>query len=156
MTQSAVRHAPQRGAGGVRNRSRMALASLGALAVLGAGVSVSAPAASATKKPNPKAKVVHKAKRGGFKMLVTAPSSASLYFAPGNTCTGSCLAIWPPLLMPAGKNAPKGSSGLGTVSFGSGQLQVTYHNMRLYTFYQDVGSTLYGVGVGGFSAAKVS
>jgi len=156
MTWSAIRRISQRSAGGVRRRSRKALASIAVLAVFGVGMSVSAPAANAMKKPNMKAKVVHKAKRGVFgKILVTASGSASLYFAPGNTCTGSCLVIWPPLLMPAGKTVPKGSSGLGTEPFANGQLQVTYHNMGLYTFYEDSGTSLYGNGVGGFVPAKV-
>jgi len=30
------------------------------------------------------------------------------------------------------------------------------HDMGLYTFYQDVGTSLYGNGVGGFRAAKIS
>jgi len=163
MTQSAIRQAPQRRAGGVRSRSRVAAASMGAVAVLGAGVSLSAPAANAARQPatvahkmNPKAKVVHKAKRGTFgKILVTASNRASLYVAPGNTCTGSCLVIWPPLLMPPGKTVPKGSSGLGTEPFGIGQLQVTYHGMGLYTFISDIGTSLYGNNVNGFVAAKV-
>jgi len=57
--------------------------------------------------------------------------------------------------MPAGKTVPKGSSGLGTEPFGNGQLQVTYNGKGLYTFYQDVGSTVYGNGVGGFRVAQV-
>jgi len=156
MTQS-VRQAPQRRAGGAVRRSRMAAASIGALAMLGASVSVPAPAASAaTHRSTPKAKVVHKAKRGTFgKILVTASSSASLYYIPSNTCTGSCLVIWPPLLMPTGKTVPKGSSGLGTEPFGNGQLQVTYNGKGLYTFYEDVGTSVYGSGVGGFRVAQV-
>jgi hypothetical protein len=159
MTQGAARQTPQRRAGGVRHRSRMAVASIGAVAVLGAGVSVTAPAANArTHHPSPKAKVVAKAKRGTFgKILVTASSSASLYFAPGNICTAvsGCLAIWPPLLMPAGKTVPKGSSGLGTAPFGNGQLLVTFHGMGLYLYIGDTGTSLTGNGVGGFVPATV-
>jgi len=32
---------------------------------------------------------------------------------------------------------------------------VTYNGKGLYTFYQDVGSTVYGNGVGGFRVAQV-
>ena len=136
----------------------MAVASIGALAVLGAGVSVVAPAANAVKKPTSKAVVVHKAKRGSFgKILVTASSSASLYYIPSNTCTGSCLVIWPPLLMPVGKTKPKGSSALGTEPspLGNGGLQVTFHGKGLYTYVGDTGASLNGNGVGGFMVAAV-
>ena len=141
--------------GTVRQRIRIAAASIAALTMLGAGVSVAAPAAHAGR-VSPKALVVHKAMRGTFgKILVTASSLASLYTAPGNVCTGSCLVIWPPLLMPAGKTVPKGSKGLGTVPFGAGQLQVTYHGMGLYTFVGDTGTSLTGNGVDGFYPAVV-
>ena len=110
MTPSACRRGSRARVGAMPRRTRMAVASIGVLAIFGAGVSVEAPTAIAAK--GTKAIVVHKAKRGTFgKILVTASSLASLYFAPGNICTGSCLVIWPPLLMPTGTTVPKGSSG---------------------------------------------
>ena len=142
--------------GSVWVRLRMVVLSIIALVMVGAGVSVVAPAAHAAR-VSPKAVVVHKAMRGAYgKILVTASSLASLYFAPGNVCTGSCLQSWPPLLMPAGKTVPKGSRGLGTTPFGSGQLLVTYHGMGLYTYIGDSGTSLNGAGVDGFYPAVVS
>jgi predicted lipoprotein with Yx(FWY)xxD motif len=87
------------------------------------------------------------------KMLFTTHDFA-LYYLPSGSCTGGCLAIWPPLLMPAGKTVPKGASCLHTVKFGR-RLQVTYDKHRLYTFAQDSRGTVTGNGVAGFKVAKV-
>jgi predicted lipoprotein with Yx(FWY)xxD motif len=57
----------------------------------------------------------------------------------GSGCTGHCLVLWPPLLLPAGAMHPDGApgiSGLGTVAR-SGGLQVTYRGLPLYTFIKD-------------------
>jgi len=142
-------------AGVGRIRMKIAAASIGALVAISAGAFVPSLAAEA-KTANPKAVVVHKVKRGIYKkILVTASNLASLYVAPDNVCTGSCLVVWPPLLMPAGTTKPKGSSDLGTTPFGNGQLQVTYHGMGLYTYIGDTGTSLNGVGVVGFYPAEV-
>jgi hypothetical protein len=54
-------------------------------------------------------------------------------------CTGGCLTVWPPLLLPAGQAQPiagPGVTGLGTITRPEG-VQVTYHGMPLYTWFKD-------------------
>jgi predicted lipoprotein with Yx(FWY)xxD motif len=107
------------------------------------------------KTPKP-TKVVKEVVRGSFGEILTNKMGHTLYIQPGGTCTGGCLTIWPPLLMPKGKTVPGGvASGLGTVSTGSG-LQVTYNGMPLYTFYTDTKTSTSGENVGGFVVAQVS
>jgi len=94
--------------------------------------------------------------RGGFKnvLTTTAGMGATLYTA--TSCTGSCLGIWPPLLMPKGATIPKGPkglTGLGTIKSGK-HLQVTYKKHPLYTFSSDSGSSVSGNGVAGFTVIK--
>ena len=56
----------------------------------------------------------------------------------GPGCHGSCLALWRPLLLPAGAGQPAavGLSGLGTLARPEG-VQVTYHRQPLYRFVGD-------------------
>jgi predicted lipoprotein with Yx(FWY)xxD motif len=105
----------------------------------------------------PKATTVVKEKtRGSFGEILTTKKGHTLYIEPSGTCTGGCLTIWPPLLMPTNKTVPGGiSSGLGTVSTPAG-LQVTYNGMPLYTFYTDTKTSTSGENVGGFVVAQVS
>jgi predicted lipoprotein with Yx(FWY)xxD motif len=54
-------------------------------------------------------------------------------------CTGTCLAVWPPVLLPDGTDsatAGPGVTGLGTVSISAGR-QVTSDGLPLYTFAGD-------------------
>jgi predicted lipoprotein with Yx(FWY)xxD motif len=68
----------------------------------------------------------------------------TLYTATGDTasgsgCTGACLTLWPPLLLPAGQTQPvagTGVTGLGTFTRAEG-IQVTYHGKPLYTWFKD-------------------
>jgi len=58
----------------------------------------------------------------------------------GPGCTGSCLELWPPLLLASGASTPTGGpgvTGLGTFPRDGG-LQVTYHGLPLYTYLDDV------------------
>jgi predicted lipoprotein with Yx(FWY)xxD motif len=71
-------------------------------------------------------------------------SRTALYtLAPSQTaCTGQCLQIWPPVLLPAGAAAATAGTGvnaslLGTVSSPGGGRQVTYAGRALYRFFQD-------------------
>ena len=102
--------------------------------------------------------VVKERRRRHFgKILVTVHGKA-LYYRPHRSCTtaSGCLAIWPRLVMPAGKTVPKGANCLGTARFGSHhRLQVTYRKHRLYTFVDDTGTSVTGNGVSGFKVAKV-
>jgi predicted lipoprotein with Yx(FWY)xxD motif len=51
-------------------------------------------------------------------------------------CTGGCLSVWPPLLVPKGVR-PVGPVRLGTVKRPDGKRQVTYRGRPLYTFVED-------------------
>lgn len=51
-------------------------------------------------------------------------------------CTGSCLADWKPLVVPAGTK-PTGPVALGTVKRPDGRTQVTYKGRPLYRFAGD-------------------
>jgi predicted lipoprotein with Yx(FWY)xxD motif len=126
-----------------------ALAMLATLVLLAAGARAAAPSRSTS------AVVVKVAKRGGFGKILTTVGGRTLYKHPNGPCTGSCLAVWPPLLMPKGKTVPKGIVGLRTVLLASGRRQVTYRHRRLYTFVNDSGMSVNGNGVAGFLVARV-
>ncbi len=100
------------------------------------------------------ATVVQTVNRSPVGNMLATTSGASLYIHPGGPCTGTCLQVWPPLLMPANKTKPKGAECLTTVAT-KGGLQVRYHNQPLYTFVDDTGTSLNGNHVGGFVAAKI-
>jgi predicted lipoprotein with Yx(FWY)xxD motif len=137
-------------------RARL-LAGASLVITLTAAAAVTGPAAGAQPAlPHSKAAtVVHEASRAHFgKIVVTASSGAALYYLPSGSCTGTCLTIWPRLLMPRGKTKPRGANCLGTKRVGS-RLQVTYRGKRLYTFTGDSGHSVNGNGVGGFKVAKV-
>ncbi len=98
--------------------------------------------------------VVHEAIRAPFGKILTTDSGRSLYVHPNGPCNASCRSIWPPLLMPVGTTTPKGANCLGTALLGS-RLQVTYQDLRLYSFTGDSGTSVNGNGVAGFKVAKV-
>ena len=136
--------------------ARAAVAALLVSGSTAATVGIAAGAQAQIRPAGSGAVVVAAAKRTGFgTILVTINGGHSLYEHPGGPCTGSCLSIWPPLLMPAGKTVPKGASCLATVKQGS-NLQVTYHGQALYTFTGDSGHSVNGNGVAGFLVAKVT
>jgi predicted lipoprotein with Yx(FWY)xxD motif len=148
-----------------RAAARRVIAGLALCAGAGGAALVAAPAASAhsvapaahASAPRPTAAVVvKKATRGKFGTILVTTKGLALYEHPGGPCTGSCLQVWPPLLMPKGTTQPEGATGLGTAPYAGGRLQVTYHKQRLYTFVSDSGTSVKGNGVGGFVVAKVS
>jgi predicted lipoprotein with Yx(FWY)xxD motif len=51
-------------------------------------------------------------------------------------CTGGCLSIWHPLVVPKGVK-PTGPVALGTVQRPEGKTQVTYRGRPLYSFAED-------------------
>jgi predicted lipoprotein with Yx(FWY)xxD motif len=51
-------------------------------------------------------------------------------------CNGSCLAVWPPLIVPKGAQ-PLGPSRLGKVKRADGRFQVTFKGRPLYTYSGD-------------------
>jgi predicted lipoprotein with Yx(FWY)xxD motif len=129
---------------------------LGAAAV---GIGVLAPGLGPAQAASPNgmgATVVQVVNRSPVGNMLASKSGASLYIHPSGACTGTCLSVWPALLMPAGKTKPKGAECLATVTAKKGGLQVTYHNQPLYTFTGDSGSSLNGNGLAGFMAAKTT
>ena len=61
---------------------------------------------------------------------------------PGKiVCTGSCVGVWPPVLLPAGVMAAHAGTGLpgtlGTIHRPDGGTQVTYNGFPLYTYSGD-------------------
>lgn len=72
-----------------------------------------------------------------------------------STCTGACVAAWPPLETTASPTAGSGvkSSLLGTTKRADGSEQVTYNGHPLYTFQGDTASgQTNGQGSHGFGA----
>jgi len=122
------------------------------LTVLGTGAASARTAQPTTKKATV---VVHVVDRAPFGKMLATVKGASLYIHPKGTCTGSCLVIWPPLLMPRGTTMPGGVSDLGTKKDAHGRLQVTCDRQALYTFSGDSGTSVNGNGVGGFKVATV-
>jgi predicted lipoprotein with Yx(FWY)xxD motif len=56
-------------------------------------------------------------------------------------CNSSCLAVWPPVILPAGVTTPTGSAGVGTLGTtkSNGPTQVTVGGLALYTYDGDSG-----------------
>jgi hypothetical protein len=145
--------------------SRLITAACASLAVMGASLSVAAFSSTTSAVASPASAPMHSATKSAVvvkervrphfgKILVTV-HGAALYYLPSGSCTGQCLAIWPRLVMPAGKTKPKGARCLGTSAIGHHRLEVTYRKHRLYTFTGDSGSSVNGNGVSGFKVAKV-
>jgi predicted lipoprotein with Yx(FWY)xxD motif len=132
-------------------RTATAIAVIGGTTALSADL-VGAQAAPAVTKTAVVVKVVT---RHGFGKILATVHGRALYFRPHGGCTGACLAIWPPLLMPMGKTIPLGTHCLGTMARGS-RRQVTYRGKRLYKFSTDTGTSVTGNGIGGFKVAKFS
>jgi predicted lipoprotein with Yx(FWY)xxD motif len=157
---TSVRGGGRRAGLGWISRVTLAVTLAGASAAATAGVAVAQTAGTgvAAHHPSKAVFVVHQASRPHFgRILVTPKGGHALYYMPTGSCTGSCLSIWPRLVMPRGKTMPRGVRCLGTARFGSHhQLQVTYHGKRLYTFVDDSGHSVNGDGVAGFKVAKVT
>lgn len=81
-----------------------------------------------------------------FGAILTGPNGMSLYtFAddsPGvTTCYDFCAIAWPPLLLAAGEEPSAGEGvmgALGTIERSDGTLQVTYNDLPLYYWFDDV------------------
>lgn len=56
-----------------------------------------------------------------------------------SVCSGSCAAVWPPVLLASGQHSPvgKGVSKLGTIKRANGSEQVTYEGVPLYRYVGD-------------------
>jgi len=94
----------------------------------------------------------------GVGSVLTGPNGRTLYYfttdSPNATaCTGECAVVWPPLLVPAGRQ-PVLTAGvpgtLGTVMRPDGSTQVTYDRHLLYYYQGDMAAGQdKGQGVGG-------
>jgi predicted lipoprotein with Yx(FWY)xxD motif len=97
---------------------------------------------------------------GSAKTVLVNSNGLTLYYRTTDsstkiTCTGSCAAAWPPLLLPSG--TPTGSSsvtGMLTVFAGPNGNQVLYNGHPLYTWARDTApGQATGQGTGGFLVA---
>lgn len=75
------------------------------------------------------------------KTILTTTKGRALYSLSAETngkfiCTGSCLSIWRPLLVPENVK-PKGPVKLGKIERPDGKTQVTYKGRPLYSFTGD-------------------
>jgi predicted lipoprotein with Yx(FWY)xxD motif len=145
--------------GGFRRFAARRTATAGLTLVLAAaGVASTTMAASASSSGKGHSAEVVKVKthRPFGKILYTTHNQALYYLPKGaGSCRGSCLSVWPTLLMPTGKTEPEGAKCLGTVGFGK-RLQVTFNHRRLYTFVSDSHGSVTGNNVEGFKVAKVT
>jgi predicted lipoprotein with Yx(FWY)xxD motif len=132
-----------------------ASAHAGPAAASGAGSAGVPAAGTASARPGTPAVVVLQRRRHGFGTMLVTISGRALYVLPRGSCAGQCLAVWPPLLLPAGVRTARGARCLATARFGTSRLQVIYRRLRLYTFVSDHGRSVDGNGVGGFAAARV-
>lgn len=131
-------------------RAAAVTVALGSLTAMSADLS----AAQAAPAKTNTAVVVKVVTRAPFGKMLATVRGRSLYIKPRGGCTGTCLSIWPPLLMPKGTTVPRGVRCLKTARFGR-RLQVTYRGKRLYLFSGDSGTSVNGNNVGGFKVAKV-
>lgn len=137
---------------------------LSALLVAGCGSSSSSPTTSTTSAPTTaapsttlgattttgaqEAYVVGTGTVKGLGSVLVDGHGMTLYlFVPDNqqgksTCYGTCAQAWPPLLLPAGVNAPVAGAGvqsslLGTTKRTDGTTQITYNKWPLYLWVND-------------------
>jgi predicted lipoprotein with Yx(FWY)xxD motif len=107
---------------------------------------------------------------GAVVIHVTMTSHGAVLFGPDDhalytlstdsanksTCSGGCLAAWPPLLVSAGGTVMGGAGVTGKLSSfnrSDGTQQVTYKGLPLYYFASDGKGTVSGDELGGFHAA---
>jgi predicted lipoprotein with Yx(FWY)xxD motif len=115
----------------------LALGTLGALAVApdAAGAATSeATATTISTAQNPKLGTVLVAGDNGTAIYTLKPSKTA--------CTGKCLKVWPPVVLPPGVMSATAGPGvdaskLGTVTDAAGSLQITYAGKPLYWFVKD-------------------
>lgn len=124
----------------VRSRARsrragnLAALALAAVAVSAVAVPMALARGSKTVTGEAKAPSLHKT-------VLTNTEGHTLYTLVGEThgkflCTGSCLRLWPPLLVAAGTK-PTGPVKLGTIKRPEGRIQVTFKGMPVYTYAGD-------------------
>jgi predicted lipoprotein with Yx(FWY)xxD motif len=93
-------------------------------------------------------------------ILAAGPKRLTVYLFEGDkgstsTCTGACVAVWPPVrtsALPAAKGSARGAE-LAVTARQDGSRQVTYHGHPLYFYTRDGDvSDAYGQGVKSFGA----
>jgi predicted lipoprotein with Yx(FWY)xxD motif len=101
----------------------------------------------------------------GLGVVLTGANGLTLYTHAGDTattstCTGSCLAAWPPLTVaaaPQAAAAPGVNGQLATFARPEGSIQVTYDGQPLYYWQGDTKpGDATGQGKAGFSVALAS
>jgi predicted lipoprotein with Yx(FWY)xxD motif len=117
-----------------RTRNLATFAIAAALAVSAVAVPMALARGNKTVAGEAKAPSLHKT-------VLTNTKGHTLYTLVGETngkfiCTGSCLKLWPPLLVAAGTK-PTGPVKLGTIKRPEGRIQVTFKGMPVYTFSGD-------------------
>jgi predicted lipoprotein with Yx(FWY)xxD motif len=100
-----------------------------------------------TPTPTPVVKTAMATVDGASRTILVGENGMTLYYYTPDkgtgkvTCTGQCLAAWPPLLLPSGVDKPTGEKGvtgtLGTVASPNGGMQVTYNAWPLYFWQKD-------------------
>ena len=122
--------------------------------------STAAPAPSSTAG----AAIVSAATAGSLGSVLVGPDGRTLYTHGGDsmnasTCTGACLAAWPPLTAAAGQQVTAGpgvTGALGTFARSDGTQWVTYGGLPLYYWQGDSkAGDVTGDGVNGFAVATV-
>jgi predicted lipoprotein with Yx(FWY)xxD motif len=114
---------------------------LGSFVVIGAAASgaIAAPALQA-------ASPIQLGTSGKYGQILVNPQGMTLYELTSEAggkfaCSGGCLAVWPPLLVPAGTTVPTAAPGvvgtLGVVTRPDGTVQATQNGFPLYTFAHD-------------------
>ena len=111
----------------------------------GLGVMVVAVVASLSSTAYAAGSTVDVATSATFGTVLTASQGFALYTFPSDhngmsACTGSCVAVWPALTVPAGTTPTAGAGVPGAVASvlqTNGTYQVTYNDAPLYTFVGD-------------------
>jgi len=117
-----------------------------ALALTVAAVAAFALASAAV--AGPAAAPVKKLKAAGFGFVLARADRQALYYwqvekkAGGKVrCTGSCAALWPPLIVRSRAAVPAHVTGIkgtfGVVRRPGGKLQVTYNRLPVYTYVHE-------------------
>jgi predicted lipoprotein with Yx(FWY)xxD motif len=112
------------------------------LVVLALALAAAAIAAGAMAQSGASKRVVKEAENAPLaKTVLTTTTGRTLYSLSVERngkfiCTGSCLSVWHPLMVPAGVK-PTGPVKLGTIARPEGGTQVTYKGRPLYRFGGD-------------------
>jgi predicted lipoprotein with Yx(FWY)xxD motif len=112
-----------------------------ALALGGLATLVLAPDAGAAA-PTQTATTISAAQNAKYGTILTAGNTVYILKPSKTPCTGKCLKVWPPVLLPQGTTAAIAGPGvdqtkLGTQSVAGGNLQITYGGKPLYWYVKD-------------------